>query len=305
MIHYEDGDGLARRIEPAGGLCRRLFAGDIFTAGPAWVARGIFDCWQYDRELTRVALDGERVVGLAAGDVRSRRGSTFSSLKMIAVDPEYRGRGIATRMLADIEAGVGARGVDRIVVSDGWPLYFFGGVPYRRTEALVFFHRRGYESTQHDFHLETPLVHNDRIDLPDPPLPGDIAVRRARPEDRGAALTAIDRMFAKAWVFETELAFRAPEPTAYLAWRGGEVVGFADYDATNFGMFGPTGVDESLRGRKVGAILLRRCLCDMRALGYPYALIPTNLERLNFYNRECGAVVGRMFLRFEKTMKRT
>ena len=111
-------------------------------------------------------------------------------------------------------------------------------------------------------------------------------------------------MFSKAWWFETSLAFRASEPTVHVAERAGEVVGFADYDATNFGLFGPTGVHESLRGRKVGAVLLRRCLQDMRALGYPYALIPTNLERLNFYYRECGSVVGRLFLRFQKRLVR-
>jgi predicted N-acetyltransferase YhbS len=302
VIHFEKGEGLDRRIQEAAALCHGVFAHEIFSAGEAWLRRGIFDCWYYDPNLVRVAIEGDRVVGLAVGDVRTRNDATFASLKIIVVHPDYRGRGIATQMLAEIERGAAAKGAERIVVCDGWPLYFFDGVNCRQTQALIFFGRRGYESLGFGFHLEAALADNPLIDQPDPPLPKGIVVRRARPEDRERTLVAIERMFSKAWWFETSLAFRASEPTVYIAERDGEVVGFADYDATNFGLFGPTGVHESLRGRKVGAVLLRRCLRDMQALGYPYALIPTNLERLNFYYREGGATVGRLFLRFQKKL---
>lgn len=302
MATLENGEGLRERIEDAGELCRSIFTEDIFSAGPDWLERGIFDCWYYDADLVRVAVEDGQAVGFAAGDVRSRKGETFASLKIVAVHPDWRGRGIATQMLDEIEQAVAAKGVSRIVVSDGWPLYFFGGVRDCRTDALIFFHRRGYKSDRFDFHLVSPLEGNPLLDRPDPAPPEDVVIRRARPKDRERTLAAVDRMFARAWWFETSLAFKADEPTCIIAERDGEVIGFADYDATNFGLFGPTGVDESLRGKKVGAVLLRVCLREMRALGYPYALIPTDLDRLNFYNREGGASVGRLFLRFEKEL---
>lgn len=302
MIRFENGEGLEARIDSAAELCRGVFGGEIFSAGADWLRRGVFDCWYYAGELVRVAVEAGRVVGLAAGDVRERAGETFASLKLIVVHPDFRGRAIASQMLGEIERGAAERGAGRMVVSDGWPLYFFGGVNHRQTEALIFFHRRGYGSRLFDFHLEAPLVDNPLVDTPDPPLPEGVTIRRARPADRDRTLSAVETMFQVAWRFETELAFRAAEPTCYLAERDGEVVGFADYDATNFGLFGPTGVDASLRGRKVGAVLYRRCLHDMRALGYPYALIPTDLDRLNFYHREGGAAIGRLFLRFEKQL---
>ena len=302
MIHFENGDALAKRIEEAAALCRDVFAPEIFSAGVAWLRRGVFDCWYYQPDLVRVALDGGRVVGLAVGDVRTRNDATFASLKILVVHPDHRGRRIATQMLGEIEREAGARGAERIVVCDGWPLYFFDGINCRQTEALIFFQRRAYESIGYGFHLQTPLKRNSLIAQADPPLPEGVTVRRACPEDRDRTLAAIEGMFSKAWWFETSLAFRAPQPTVHVAERDGVVVGFADYDATNFGLFGPTGVHESLRGRKVGAVLLRRCLRDMQALSYPYALIPTNLERLNFYYRECGASVGRLFLRFQKML---
>ena len=198
--------------------------------------------------------------------------------------------------------GLAEKGAEIIVVSDYWPLYYFNGVRHTRTEAILFFLRRGYSHTAHEFHLESPLTKVAALDRPDPEPPADVTIRRARPDDRERTLAAVRRMFSEAWWFETTLAFKADPPTCYIAERNGEVVGFADYDATNFGLFGPTGVEQSLRGKRVGAVLFRRCLRDMRALGYPYALIPTNLERLNFYHREGAATIGRMFLKFEKKL---
>ncbi|MCX8036240.1 MAG: GNAT family N-acetyltransferase [Candidatus Sumerlaeia bacterium] len=302
MIRLLKADGLAEHLNEAGTLCRDAFSSLIFSAGTEWLRRGVFDCWYYDPELVRVAFDGKALVGLAVADVRTRNGETFASLKLLLVRPDYRGRGIGTRMLGEIEREAAARGAGRILISDYWPLYFFGGVPSGETQALIFFHRRGYEPAGYDFHLEVPLTGNPLIDRPDPPLPDGVTICRATPDDCDRTLHAINRMFAMAWWFETSLAFRAAEPTVFIALQDKKVVGFADYDATNIGLFGPTGVHESLRGHKVGAVLFRRCLREMRALGYPYALVPTNLERLNFYYREGGAQIGRLFLRFQKKL---
>ncbi len=70
----------------------------------------------------------------------------------------------------------------------------------------------------------------------------------------------------------------------------GRLAGFACYDATARGFFGPTGVDETHRGKGVGHALLLATLLDMHAVGYPYGVIggagPTG-----FYQRSVGAIL--------------
>ena len=69
-----------------------------------------------------------------------------------------------------------------------------------------------------------------------------------------------------------------------------EILGFACYDTTCRDFFGPTGVDESLRGKGAGAALLLACLHDMAAQGYGYAVIG-GAGPVAFYEKVCGATV--------------
>ena len=59
----------------------------------------------------------------------------------------------------------------------------------------------------------------------------------------------------------------------HIAVADGTLVGFACWDATARGYFGPEGVAEAWRGKGIGAALLLQCLHAMRAHGYGYAVI--------------------------------
>ena len=77
--------------------------------------------------------------------------------------------------------------------------------------------------------------------------------------------------------------------TSFIALRNDAVVGFAAYEATSRGYFGPTGVLESERGKGIGKELLVRSMIGLRELGYAYAIIgaagPTD-----FYEKTLGAI---------------
>ena len=66
--------------------------------------------------------------------------------------------------------------------------------------------------------------------------------------------------------------------------------GFGVYECTRRGYFGPTGVQEDLRGNGVGALLLLRCLEAMRDMGYAYAIIG-GVGPTKFYEKVCDAFV--------------
>lgn len=114
-------------------------------------------------------------------------------------------------------------------------------------------------------------------------------VRRAEPWDR-KYMAEFARQFGEHWPVEADRAYNHTPITAYVAVKDTEIGGFAVYECTRRGYFGPTGVREDLRGSGVGAVLLIRCLESMRELGYGYAIIG-GVGPAEFYEKVCGAFV--------------
>jgi predicted N-acetyltransferase YhbS len=117
-----------------------------------------------------------------------------------------------------------------------------------------------------------------------------ITVRRAEPWDRSRFRAFIQEQFGIPWADEAETAYIHQPITAFIAMSGNDIVGFAVYECTRRGYFGPTGVREDLRGRGIGAALLFRCLRAMFELGYAYAIIG-GVGPAEFYETVCGAFI--------------
>lgn len=126
-------------------------------------------------------------------------------------------------------------------------------------------------------------------ELPDESPRNDVKIKRAFPGDKRAILRFIEENFSKSWADEAEHALMLSPPGCFLAVEEGKIVGFACYDATAKGFFGPTGVSADLRGRGIGRDLLLRCLHAMREAGYAYAVIGWVSDAEQFYRKTVGA----------------
>jgi len=116
-------------------------------------------------------------------------------------------------------------------------------------------------------------------------------VRRAELWDRERLRQFVKEQFNNpVWVMEADLAFARSPITAYLATKGPEIAGFAVYESTRRGFFGPTGVRDDLRRQGLGAALLYGSLESMRELGYAYAIIGW-VGPVEYYEKVCGASV--------------
>lgn len=116
-----------------------------------------------------------------------------------------------------------------------------------------------------------------------------ITIRRALVPELGVICDWIRPRFGGGWVAEATAAITRQPVTCWIAHEGERLLGFACHEATMKGFFGPTGVDESARGRGIGQALLIRTLLDMHEQGYGYAIIggagPTA-----FYEKCVGAI---------------
>ena len=118
-----------------------------------------------------------------------------------------------------------------------------------------------------------------------------IRVFRPMAPNRKNVLDFVAEHFGDKWAGECACAFSRSPIACYIAAKDKEIIGFACYDATAKGFFGPIGVRKDRRAARVGASLLRACLLAMRQDGYGYAIIGGGHGVFAFYHKEAGAVL--------------
>jgi GNAT superfamily N-acetyltransferase len=99
-----------------------------------------------------------------------------------------------------------------------------------------------------------------------------ITIRKPIGPEKHIIINWVSDHFGSGWASETDTA-----------------IGFACYDATALGFFGPIGVEKSHRKQGTGKALLTACLLDMKLKGYGYAIVGT-AENTEYYKKTVGAV---------------
>jgi hypothetical protein len=116
-----------------------------------------------------------------------------------------------------------------------------------------------------------------------------ITVRKPIGPEKNVLVDWVKEKFGDAWASETDMALSNRPISCFVAIKKQTLIGFACYDATALGFFGPIGVDEHHRGRGTGRSLLLACLLDMKLKGYGYAIIGST-GLIQFYRKIVGAV---------------
>ena len=117
-----------------------------------------------------------------------------------------------------------------------------------------------------------------------------IKIKRAIPPEKARILDWIEKHFQKAWRSEADVAFAKSPLNIFVAYQKDEILGFACYDTTAKGFFGPTGVSEEARGKGVGTVLLLKSLAALKESGYAYAVIGS-AGPVEYYKKICNALV--------------
>jgi GNAT superfamily N-acetyltransferase len=117
-----------------------------------------------------------------------------------------------------------------------------------------------------------------------------IVVRRAAAAERGIVIEWARAHGSPGWADECQASFGRLPLACFVAAEGERLIGFACYEATCRGFFGPELVHPDRRGRGVGRALLLAALHAMRAEGYAYGIIGW-ASSVDFYRRAVGAVV--------------
>ena len=118
----------------------------------------------------------------------------------------------------------------------------------------------------------------------------DFVVRRAQPFELTPVRRFVETNFSRSWADEISVGFARQPISVFVATIDRELAGFAAYECTRRGFFGPTGVIPPAQGKGIGKALLFASLHALRELGYVYAIIGA-AGPVEFYQKTVNAVV--------------
>ena len=116
-----------------------------------------------------------------------------------------------------------------------------------------------------------------------------IDLRKPMGPEKHGIISWVSDHFGAGWASETDVALSNRPATCFVAVKEANIIGFACYDATALGFFGPIGVEKSHRKKGTGTALMTACLLDMKLKGYGYAVVGA-VEDADFYKNAAGAI---------------
>jgi mycothiol synthase len=261
---------------------------------------------------TRVALVAESagaVVGVACGSLRHFPDAPVTGyLELLAVLPSARRQGLGRALFGAAEQALAHRGASRFRLSGNPPVYLWPGVDTRYAGMTALAGRMGYQRHSEALNLIVDLTAgrpgpdplSTRADE-DRLVADGIRVRRVGAAEAGP-LTGWLRQGPwgrSGWPDEAARSLDRDPPGCHIAERAGAYLAFACHGANRRGWFGPMGTLDTERRRGIGAVLLRRCLADIRDSGLDSAQIGWT-GPVQFYEHAVGAQPDRVFRLYRK-----
>ena len=118
----------------------------------------------------------------------------------------------------------------------------------------------------------------------------EFVVRRAQPFELSAITEFVKENFSVNWADEVSVGFTRQPVSVFIATIDRELIGFAAYECTRRGFFGPMGVSDKAKGKGAGKALLLAALAGLRDMGYVYGIIGA-AGPVRFYQSTVGAIV--------------
>ena len=255
----------------------------------------------FDDELTWVCETDRHLVGFIMGVTRPDYQPVKGWIKLLAVQPRFQGQGLGKQLYDRVEGNFSKRGLKTVSLFDTPYNYYTPGLDPRYTRALVFFQDRGFKRQGETENLLCSLAQDFDTIVDEQRLTADgIDIFPAENSD----LERLNRWLDTLWpTWKFEAAAAQNQHLLYLAAKAEAIIGFGAGEGNNVGTgwFGPVGVDPRFRKLKIGKVLSLKVLADLKQRGFSMATIPW-VGPIPFYQRLCGAVVDRVFWRFEKDL---
>ena len=263
-----------------------------------YIRRIIMDDYNFDPELHLVARSTTGIAGFISGVYRktSRLGNNLGWIKMLAVDQPFRGRGIGSQLLEQIEKKLEHFKPSCIRIMDSAPFSFCPGIAPEYTEAYCFFRRHGYRTIRENIGVDVDLNHAP-LDTGDDEYcfkNEGIFFRTCEPGDRETLLRLLSDHFSPIWHYTYSERFSELCPMTVIAHTEKQLVGFASHGFTTLLDFGPVGTHPDFRRKGIASVLTRKILGMIKKPGVEKAFISW-VGPVCFYYQTIGATISRIY----------
>ena len=290
-----------QHLDELAAFCNRNFEFHSGQFEKEILYRRIFDDHHHSPDHGFLLRDNGKTVGFMVGVLRGNEGA----LKLFAVDKQHRRSGLGSMMLEEIETLFRSAGAERVRILNCSPCYFTPGLDPRYTEAFCFLQSHGYTAERYVHNMEVDLTGNEfeAAHLESKLAKQGFEIRRLEHEDEQTFYEWMLGTWSQNWTTEACNSLKNAPVTTFIALDSRDNIrGFATYDVTLFrGGFGPTGVEESLRGLGIGKVLFLRCLRDMKTRGYPRCEIAW-VGPISFYAHTADARICATFMQGSKML---
>lgn len=267
--------------------------------------RGTLEDDGLDLNLSLISFDSELNKPIAAFIIVRRKGvnEKYCFFKGCIVDENHRRQGLASRMFSELIRRVRKKGITQIIYGPSVPDYWQPGVDIRNTGLYFFLKKHGFKSRRAIFNLTVNL---DYIKKEPSSKKEEYSFERIQPKDFEETVNFIKQHFLEStWADEVKSSFKFNPPPTFIAKNEkNEIVGWATHSQFFPGSFGPTGVDESLRGMGIGTELFLWCLWDIKQNGLDTCEIMWVIgDTRKFYSKVIGAYISPIFYPMYKKIK--
>jgi len=219
----------------------------------------------------------------ATGVVATVECDDGAHIRLLAVDPSARGRGLGHALVQAAEDWAAAAGHRTLVTGADPPYFLWPGVPSAETALVCLFERRHYSRSDTNFNMEVDLRA-----LPDDPGGHRLAGTRDAAE--------LDEWMAAHWSnWRLEVLRALDKGNLVIAREGGAsgpLTAFCAFEVNRRGVLGPVAVRPDLMGRGAGKGVLLGALHELRRRGarrvavVPYAAVGGRVSDMFFVYRK-------------------
>ena len=270
-----------------------------------YFCRGTLEDIGFEQDLSLILYNLEIDKPIAAFIVVRRRelNENHCFFKGCVVDKQYRRQGLGSKIFFEFIRRAKEKKITQVTYGPSVPEFWQPGVDIRNTSLYFFLKKHGLKSHKPIFNLTASL---NEINKKPASKKAGYGYERVQPEDFDKTFDFVRQNFPNnTWAAEVKISFKLQPPSTFIARDAkNEIVGWATHSLYFPGSFGPTGVDESLRGKGIGTELFLSCLWDIKQNGLNTCEIMwVDVNVAKFYSKVIGAYISPIFYPMYKKIK--